>query len=213
MKTVPEQSSDEDLACQAQAGSMAAFEHLLLRYEPKLLQFLRHKTRSFEDAEDLTQQTCLTAFRKIALYKPRYKFATWIFILARRQAIAHYRGRRDIEPIEFASLDTSDPAQRLDQIETEQTLWNWVQTRLPEPQFTAFWLRIHEDFPVKEIARSMGLTQIHIKVLLYRARQKLACDWPPPEALSPGRPIEISSARTEPSLLTLKLKPYVLSLD
>jgi RNA polymerase sigma-70 factor, ECF subfamily len=211
MSSAPAQLSDEELACQAQAGSLVAFEQLVLRYQSKLLQFLRLKTPGFQDAEDLTQQTFVTAYRQIARYHSRYKFAAWIFTLARRQAIAHYRARRHAEPPAADDLDQSDPAVRLDQAETDQALWDWVQGRLSEPQFMTFWLRVHEEFTIREIAQSMKLTQIHVKVLLYRARQTLARAWPPTGVLDDVKRAKTSGSSPDPSRPeTLKLKNYVV---
>ena len=58
---------------------------------------------------------------------------------------------------------------------------------LPEGQFQALWLRYAEDMRVAQIARVLGKTQTHVKVLLFRARRKLAVELesvPPQPALA-----------------------------
>jgi DNA-directed RNA polymerase specialized sigma24 family protein len=47
---------------------------------------------------------------------------------------------------------------------------------LPDGQFQALWLRYAEDMDIEHIARVLGKTQTHIKVLLFRARHKLATE-------------------------------------
>jgi RNA polymerase sigma-70 factor, ECF subfamily len=205
--------SDEELACRAQAGSLPAFEQLVLRHQPRLLRFLRHKTSSREDAEDLTQQVFITCHRQLHRYLPRHKFVTWLFTIARRHAIAYYRSRPNQDPPVCEPVGTQDPSCRMDETETEQTLWTWVQTRLSERQFTAFWLRVHEEFSIQEIARAMSLTQIHVKVLLFRSRQILAQAWPPPESRAIHKPLPSRSHDPGPQPRNLELKTYaVLSL-
>jgi RNA polymerase sigma-70 factor, ECF subfamily len=66
MSSQEQHLSDTDLAMSAQAGSMAAFEELVFRYEGRILRFLRHRAASQEDAEDMAQETFVTACQKIA---------------------------------------------------------------------------------------------------------------------------------------------------
>jgi RNA polymerase sigma-70 factor, ECF subfamily len=180
MSSQEQHLSDTDLAMSAQAGSMAAFEELVFRYEGRILRFLRHRAASQEDAEDMAQETFVTACQKIARYNPAYSFTAWLFTLARRQAIAAWRARRNLEqePAQRPDCDERDPARALGEREFEAGIWNWVKDQLPEKQFTAIWLRAQEDLSIKEIAQVMGLTRIHARVLLHRARQKLMRAWP-----------------------------------
>jgi RNA polymerase sigma factor (sigma-70 family) len=203
--------SDEELACQAQAGSLVAFEQLVLRHQAGVLRFLEFKTATREDAEDLTQQTFLHSYRQLSRYSPRHKFVTWLFTIARRQAIAYYRARRELKPpVADPEEILDDPSFTLGERETEQRLWTWVQRRLSERQFTAFWLRVHEEFSIQDIARAMELTQIHVKVLLFRSRQILAKAWPPPEFHMAERPKPSRSGPPESPARKLQLKPYAL---
>jgi RNA polymerase sigma-70 factor (ECF subfamily) len=83
--------SDEELACKTQAGSHAAFEELVFRYEARVFGFLQSRTGRIHDAQDLTQKVFVRAFRKIGRYNPRFRFASWLFTIARRESIGHYR--------------------------------------------------------------------------------------------------------------------------
>src|ERR1700733_3676878 len=79
MSTAAPESTPEALAKRAQTGCAESFEELVRHFEGHLFNFLRQFTRSPQDAEDLTQETFLKAYRGLAGYKAEYKFATWLF--------------------------------------------------------------------------------------------------------------------------------------
>jgi RNA polymerase sigma factor (sigma-70 family) len=53
------------------------------------------------------------------------------------------------------------------------SLWKLARTLKPK-QYEALWLRYGEGFSVTEVAQVMKTNQIHVKVLLHRARTALA---------------------------------------
>ncbi len=166
--------ADEELAAQAQAGSLAAFEELVYRYETRLYRFLRARTGNEADARDLTQTTFVAAYRALDRFDRRRSFATWLFTITRRQLIDHWRAARatTFEPA-APQTDARDPAVILAESENHRAIWQLARRALTPDQFTALWLRYEEDQPIQEIARAMRKTGIHVKVLLHRARQKL----------------------------------------
>ena len=57
--------------------------------------------------------------------------------------------------------------------EQYEKVWSWTRM-LPARQREILWLKYSEDFSVQEIAQALSLTQVHVKVLLHRARKTLA---------------------------------------
>lgn len=165
--------SDEGLACRVQAGSLACFEELVYRYEKRVFHFLRLKVAQPQDAEDLTQRTFIAAYRAIDKYKPKHRFVTWLFTIARRQAISHYRARRPTEPLLAEPIDARTPDAPLAGRDEAGRLWSLARGALPENQVAVLWLHYAEDLSVKEIAAAMKKTASHVKVLLHRGRNRL----------------------------------------
>jgi RNA polymerase sigma-70 factor (ECF subfamily) len=167
--------SDEDLARGAQAGSLAAFEELVYRYEQRIYAFVTHWCRNSADAQELTQDTFVRAFQAIARFDPRRGFAPWLFTIARRKCIDHHRAAPPAlaEEAMLELPEAVDPAQLLAQREERENLWRIARRCLAEAQFQALWLRYTEDMSVAGIARVLGKTQTHVKVLLFRARDAL----------------------------------------
>lgn len=167
--------SDEELARQTQAGSLAAFEELVYRYEHRVYAFVTQCGQNGPDASDVTQETFVRAFQAIAGFDARRDFASWLFTIARRKSIDLHRATPPAAAAESAPdlPDDNDPSELLAQQEERQSLWELARRRLPEAQFQALWLRYAEDMSVAGIARVMRKTQVHVKVLLFRSRQAL----------------------------------------
>lgn len=169
------QLSDEELAVNAQAGSHPCFEELVSRYSYRLYYYLRSRISTPQDTEDLVQETFLKVFRNIGRYNCQYKFSTWLYTTATRLAISYNRKNKTTESVVESATFSSplvDPPERMIQEENHNNLWETARD-LQRHQYRALWLRYVEDLSVKEIARVMNKTQIHVRVLLHRGRQKL----------------------------------------
>jgi len=169
--------SDEDLARQSQGGDFAAFEELVSRYENRIYSFVFRSCGHDADAREVTQDTFVRAFSAIAQFDPGRPFASWLFAIARRKGIDCFRARipgdGQSAPEEF---DPDDPSELLARREDAQDLWRRARRSLTDSQFQALWLRYAEEMDVAQIGRVLGKTQTYVKVLLFRARHKLAAE-------------------------------------
>ena len=174
MSSELQQRSDEDLARQAQAGSLAAFEELVSRYERRIHGFVLQFCPNAADAAELTQETFVKAFRNLARYSSRHPFAGWLFTIARHNCIDHHRAAPPASagPVPDCPGE-GDPAATLTAQEDRDTLWALARRVLPAAQFQALWLSYAADMQVREIAAAMNRTCTHIKVMLFRARRTL----------------------------------------
>jgi RNA polymerase sigma-70 factor (ECF subfamily) len=166
--------TDEDLAVRVQQGSREAFEALVDRYGPRLLRFLHRKAGSLQDAEDLVQETFVRVYRYVHRYCPDRGFSTWLYTIAARLASTH---RRRVRPAP-AYLDAEGPVEpspldRVSQREDKASLWTLAKT-LSENQYEVLWLRYAEGMQTPEIARVTGKSEVHVRVLLFRARANMA---------------------------------------
>ena len=67
-----------------------------------------------------------------------------------------------------------DPCTTALAVERAVKLWDVAADRLSERQFTVLWLRYAESKPLPEIAAVVETTEANVKVMLFRARQRLA---------------------------------------
>lgn len=161
----------------AQAGSRAAFAGLVARYEAPLYHFLALRTDSGAEAEELVQETFLRAWLKIDRYRSEWRFSTWLFALGRRIAATERRRARprtdDASELDQMPL-LCDPSGALVAREERAEIWSLAERHLTREQCSALWLKYAEDLPLGEIARVLGKSAVGVRVLLFRARAKLA---------------------------------------
>lgn len=166
--------TDEELATLAQGGVRAAFGELVERFEGRLVAFLRRRTRSPQTAEELAQETFLRAWQSLARYRDQYRFSTWLFTIANRLAVDHYRlavRQRGTSVGEREAAPTHDRPQRFEEF---GRTWAVAERVLSEEQSAALWLRYGADLGIPDIARVLGRTNVGVRVLLFRARERLA---------------------------------------
>jgi RNA polymerase sigma-70 factor, ECF subfamily len=168
-------ASDEELACRAQQGCAVSFEQLLRRFQTPVLQFLRHRGLA-ADAEDVAQETFLRAYENLHRYSRRWAFSAWLFTIARRTGINHYRRVQpvfDTAAVEARPATTTQPLDALVAAEGRQRLWNLAAGVLSEEQVTALWLYYVLDMSLRDISLVLGRSRASIKVMLFRARRRL----------------------------------------
>ena len=175
MSSDSQSPSDEQLARETQAGSVAAFEELVARYERRIYAFVAQSCRDGMDATEIAQETFVKAFQAIEQFDPKRSFAAWLFTIARRKCVDHFRAMppSSDKQAALAPSRTDDPSEILASQDDREQLWALARRILPEPQFHALWLRYVEDLGVAEIARVLSRPQTYIKVLLFRARKTL----------------------------------------
>jgi RNA polymerase sigma-70 factor (ECF subfamily) len=187
--------SDEVLARQTQAGSMEAFEELVLRYERRIYAFVCQSCRNGMDAGEVTQETFVKAYQAISQFDPNRTFAPWLFTIARRKTVDHFRAvpPASNEPALELS-DSHDPSELLAAQDERHQLWSMARRILPRAQFDALWLHYVEDMNLAEVAKVLRRPQTYIKVLLFRGRKALAERLKPVRATIDSAPQTISHA-------------------
>ncbi len=163
--------SDEDLAAQAQIGCMESFEELLRRFQVPLLQFLRHVGPA-ADAEDVLQETFLRAYTRLHFYRADWRFATWLYTIARRASINYHRRPHppaDDEAIRAAASTADGPVAAAAAADGRRYLWDAARRALGEDELAALWLHYVDEMPVGEIAAVLDRSRVAVKTMMFRA--------------------------------------------
>ena len=171
-----------------QAGDSDAMEQLFARFQKPLFNFFYRMVGRRETAEDLVQETFLKLCRFGSSFRGSdAKFTTWLYSVAGNQCRDYLRhsARRpetplgdleenyseDIMDIPSASGDSS-VEEHLIRMELRAELKAAIHS-LPEKERTAIVLREYHDLEYKEIAEILGCPLGSVKVLIFRARQRL----------------------------------------
>lgn len=178
----------ETLASRAQGGEAGCFDEIVRRIQPRLRSFLLSRVTADQDVDDLVQETFVKAMANLSRYDSRYRFSTWLFTIASNLAVSQHRARRRhgeyVDDVhggraaddDQAGLSIADPAVAIADRQRGAELWRRAHEVLKPAHYRVLWLRYGEDLSVKEIAARTGNSAIHIRVLLYRVRRRLARD-------------------------------------
>lgn len=166
--------TDAALARLAAHGDTEAFDRLVGRYQHRVFALLRQRSPTSADAEDLTQETFLDAWRSIARFDPSRSFASWIMTIAVRRAASAVRStRRDPTSPALRLCDDDTPTSADDDTD-DGSVWLVARRVLTPDANTLLWLVYVEGLTPSAAARVVGRTPVSVRVTLHRARATLA---------------------------------------
>lgn len=182
--------TDPELVKRAQAGELEAFETLTGRHEQRVYSLARRILQHEQDAEDVTQQTFLSALENLAGFRGEASFSTWLLRITTHAALKIIRKRKGLKTV---SLDAPSPdSDDFNSVPRPDFIADWRQSpeelvhrnevrrllddalgELDPKHRLVFLLRDVEGFSVKETAEALGLSEANTKVRLLRARLQL----------------------------------------
>lgn len=157
----------------------ADFERIYRTEMPKIYNFFRFRIGDGPIAEDLTADTFEKAWRKRDSYrKDLASFTTWLYTIAKRVAIDHYRKKRPEISFESAGPLTADETP--EDLTTRQADFERLSVllaQLEERDRELVALRYGAGLTNRAIAGLTGLTESNVGVILHRTMTKLRAEW------------------------------------
>ena len=141
--------SDEKLILRFQEGDVNAYNELVKRYKDRLLNFVLRYFNNVEQAEDVVQDTLIKLYTHASYYKNVAKFSTWIFTIAKNNALTELRKNKRKKT---DSLWTED-GQIIDINSKEESLDSKVQNEIAIDQLNKFLDEIPENFRMAVVLR------------------------------------------------------------
>jgi len=182
VNTVPNQAEETALIDCIVSGQPAKFEILVGNYQQRIFATLLGMLGNRHDAEDVTQETFLTAFRKLDQFERRSSFYTWLHRIAFNTAIdlqrrkkrtkSRFVGGEGIETAEPGDQQADSPASIVMAKETV----NQVQLalgRLDSERRNIIVLRDLQGLDYVEIASMLDIPVGTVRSRLHRARIEL----------------------------------------
>ncbi len=167
--------AEQDDVQRAAAGDATAFERLYHAHSARIHSLCRRMAGP-EEADDLTQEVFVRAWRKLGSFRGDAAFGTWLFrlgvnvVLARRATMGTYRARFTTEADAGAPIEEHGrrPAQVGARLDLERAI-----RRLPEGARRVFVLHDVEGYRHEEIAGMLSISTGTSKSQLHRARMTL----------------------------------------
>ena len=172
--------TDIELINLALAGNQAAYADLVKRHQRFVFTLALRFAKGREDAEEITQDCFVKAYRNLAQFQGGSKFSTWLYSIVYTTAMTFLRKKR----LDTTSIDNEDTYIQLENASGA------MDNNLAENKSRSFYVNqaIEQLMPddamiiimfykgeqsLDEIAQAMNMGANTVKVKLFRARQRL----------------------------------------
>jgi RNA polymerase sigma-70 factor (ECF subfamily) len=172
-----------ELAKQARDGNRLAFGQLIDRFQGDIHRMIYYRIRVRMDAEDLTQDVFVRAYRSISRLREPERFRSWLFTIAVNRVNDYLRKKRvrsifkssdesiEIQPV---TTDIQEQPEALEQV-LKKDFWRHIERitkKLSKMEREVFMLRFMDNLNINEIAQIVKKSESTVKTHLYRALAK-----------------------------------------
>jgi RNA polymerase sigma-70 factor (ECF subfamily) len=153
-----------ELAKQARDGNRLAFGQLIDRFQGDIHRMIYYRIRVRMDAEDLTQDVFVRAYRSISRLREPERFRSWLFTIAVNRVNDYLRKKRvrsifkssdesiEIQPV---TTDIQEQPEALEQV-LKKDFWRHIERitkKLSKMEREVFMLRFMDNLNINEIAQ------------------------------------------------------------
>jgi RNA polymerase sigma-70 factor (ECF subfamily) len=181
-----EEISDLLLVRRAQKEDLGSYDALVRRYQERIYATVYHMTSNHEDANDLTQETFIKAFRALKSFKGDSSFYTWIYRIAVNKTINFLKQRKNrvqlsLNDVDFSAENDPDlvalisdknPRRDLNLSELQEKL-NGAMQKLSEHHRMVVTLHDVQGLSHEEIGKIMDCNIGTVRSRLFYARQQM----------------------------------------
>ncbi len=183
---------ERTLVVEAQAGSRAAFEELVRRFDRDVLRLALNLMKRPEDARDVYQEAFLKVYRNLHRFRFECSFYTWLYRIVTNVCLDHLR-RRQARPEDQApelksglheegitdfferqreKRPTLDPERTFIGMEIKARIATAME-RLSPRERIVFEMKHYQGLKLRAIGDALGTTEEAVKNSLFRATRKL----------------------------------------
>jgi RNA polymerase sigma-70 factor (ECF subfamily) len=168
------------------AGEIQLYHELIRPYERSVYVMALSYMKNETDAEDVSQEAFIRAFRKLESFRAESKFSTWLISITineartrlRRQALIRMEPL-DQHPDEDKGISPAllrdwreIPSEAVERAEVRNLIRLAVE-QLPDIYRQVFLMRDVEELTINETAEALNISIPSVKVRLHRARMML----------------------------------------
>lgn len=172
--------NDSEVLERILSGDIALYEIIIRRYNPLLYKIGRSYGLRHEDAQDMMQETFISAYEKLSQFQQRSQLGTWLTRIMINKCLYKMKTRYTKETVFTIDENTDWHISPVISKEKEFPLQNELKKiielsleKLPEPYRLVFLLRETENFSIAETAEALNITPVNVKVRLNRAKMMM----------------------------------------
>ena len=172
--------NDNELISKVLSGDQQAYAGLVSRYQNYVFTLALRFTKNREDAEELSQDIFIKAYKALADFRGASKFSTWLYTIVNTTCISFLRKKKlevhslDNEKV-FEVADNQDSGMRANLVEQKSKLAmvHHAIRMLSPDDAEVITLFYKGEQTLEEIAQILGIEPNTAKVRLHRARTRL----------------------------------------
>jgi len=172
--------SDSEIISLVLKGDHNAYALLIERYKSYVFTLTFRFIKNREDAEEVSQDIFVKAYRSLADFRGTAKFSTWLYTIVNTTCITFLRKKRlDVKSLDdertFEVADSQDSGFRANQVEQKSRLnmVNRAIAMLSPDDAEIITLFYKNEQSLEEIGQILGVEVNTAKVRLHRARTRL----------------------------------------
>ena len=166
--------SDPELAQRAASGERDAFREILERHYGLLYRLSYRFFGNVQDAEDVTQEICLSLASRIAGFEGRSRFSTWLYQVAINACRDHQRRLKSLRRLDGASAQLT--AEGADDAQDTATRLSWLHSAiqaLEAPLKETVLLVVDEELSHRDAAEILGVAETTVSWRMHEVKKRL----------------------------------------
>jgi RNA polymerase sigma factor (sigma-70 family) len=165
--------ADSELIEASQRGDRSAFAAIIERYQRAVYAVAFSGTRDRTHADDVTQDTFVIAWRRLAELRDIERLPAWLCGIARNLARDTRKRRQDVMEVDVEITDATTPYDALSDAESERIVATALG-QVPDVYREPLVLFYYEERSVADVARCLGISAATTNKRLSRGRRYLA---------------------------------------
>ncbi|MBN4077563.1 RNA polymerase sigma factor [bacterium AH-315-C20] len=155
-------------------GDTSCFTPLVNEYKDLVYALALKISRSTQDAEEISQDTFVKAYKSFQTFRGDSKLSTWLYQITYFTAINHIR-KKKVETTDFEYVEAEADDSVMDQIQKEdrRAFLEEAMNHLNPDERAVINLFYMEENSIEEVAKITRLTKSNVKVKLHRSKKKL----------------------------------------
>lgn len=172
-------TDDQQCIAEVLKGDTNAFSFLVEKYKDMVFTLAIKVTKNREEAEEVSQDSFIKAFKSLKSFKGDSKFSTWLYKIAYNNCMdrvkknARKYNTTDIDEVVENRIQSADNTLQSIERKERAVLMNECLEELPEDERTLVWLFYYKELSLKELIEVTSHSEANVKVKLHRARKKL----------------------------------------
>jgi RNA polymerase sigma-70 factor (ECF subfamily) len=161
------------------SGETRAFAEIVENHKKKIFYLAYDLTGSTQDAEDLSQEVFMKAFRFLKTYKGEASLRSWLYRITLNTFLDHkrklsYQAEREQKPLgeDVETAAAENPEDYAESRQIRQHLEKALGNLSPRER-AVFVMRHYQELPGKEVGKLLNISEGTVKSLLFRAVKKL----------------------------------------